>query len=153
MGEKKYIKQPGGGGTVVPPSVVDVAIFQEFGTVAQVTPAMRNWFKGQGVKLSPSTTEIRNPARSFVRSSIDENYNEIVKVIDNQTFKLMMGRTNITKALKLIGAYVQSLIQVRIETGTYTPLSDFTIEKKKSSKPLIDTGRLRQSVAYEVRFK
>ena len=38
-------------------------------------------------------------------------------------------------------------------TGNFKPLSEKTIKAKGSSKPLLDTGELRNSISYEVRNK
>lgn len=45
------------------------------------------------------------------------------------------------------------LVQEKIESGSYEPNAPSTIRKKKSDKPLIDTGRMRQSVKYVIRKK
>lgn len=150
MGEKTYIKQEGGGGTEVPPSIVDVAVFNEFGTHAQVTDAMRGWFKGQGVKLAPETTEIVSPERPFIRQAVDQNRDKIIDFIDSQLEDVLSFEIDTPTALKRIGQFVKNLIQQQFTKGDFAPLSDFTVNRKGSTKPLLNTGRLRQSVAYRV---
>ena len=70
------------------------------------------------------------PSRPFLRKSVDENAD-----------------------LKQIGVFGVGLVQEKIESGSYEPNAPSTIRKKKSDKPLIDTGRMRQSVKYVIRKK
>jgi hypothetical protein len=53
--------------------------------------------------------------------------------------------------MKLIGMRVVGDIQDRISDGIPPPNSPITIARKGSSKPLIDSGQLRQSISFEVR--
>ena len=57
------------------------------------------------------------------------------------------------KILKETGVFQVSLIQEKIENGSYEKNADATIERKGSDKPLIDTGRMRQSVHYVIEKK
>ena len=54
------------------------------------------------------------------------------------------------EALARTGQYIEGEIKRKIGSGPFTPNSPATIRKKKSSKPLIDTGHMRQSVRYEI---
>ena len=55
--------------------------------------------------------------------------------------------------MKEIGAFQKGLIQERIVEGSFTTNAEATIRKKKSATPLIDTGRMRQSVNFVIRKK
>ena len=57
------------------------------------------------------------------------------------------------QSLKQIGVFGVGLVQEKIESGSYEPNAPSTIRKKKSDKPLIDTGKMRQSVKYVIRKK
>ena len=46
---------------------------------------------------------------------------------------------------------MKDVIQESITEGAWEPNAPSTVAKKKSSKPLIDTGRMRQSVNYIIR--
>ena len=50
--------------------------------------------------------------------------------------------------LKRVGALGVRLVQEKIVSGSFKPNAPSTIRKKGSDKPLIDTGRMRQSVKY-----
>jgi phage gpG-like protein len=63
---------------------------------------------------------------------------------------------NLNLAFNQIGLFVISLIQEAFDTGgfgTWTPLSQKTIDAKGSDAILIDTGSLRRSVSHEVKTK
>ena len=55
--------------------------------------------------------------------------------------------------LEKIGVFQKGLIQRKIVDGTFEPNAPSTIRKKGSSRPLIDTGRMRQSVNFIIRRK
>ena len=56
----------------------------------------------------------------------------------------------IEQALGLVGSFVASLISKKIVDIKSPPNSPKTIEDKKSSNPLIDTGQLKNSITWEV---
>ena len=66
--------------------------------------------------------------------------------------KLLSG-AEAGEVLKLIGIYQKDLMQQEILDGGFLPNAPGTIRRKGSSKPLIDTGRMRQSVNYVIRKK
>ncbi len=92
------------------------------------------------------------PPRPFLRKSVDENEDKINEFIDHKASELMNG-ASAEQTLKDIGIFQKDLIQDKIEEGDFTPNAESTIRKKGSSKPLIDTGRMRQSVNYWIRQK
>lgn len=92
------------------------------------------------------------PSRPFLRKSVDENEDKINEFIDHKASELMNG-ASAEQTLKDIGIFQKDLIQDKIEEGDFTPNAESTIRKKGSSKPLIDTGRMRQSVNYWIRQK
>lgn len=90
------------------------------------------------------------PARPFLRQSVDENEDEIRSFCAQQVRKIASGGTA-EDALKKIGVKVKGIVQTTIKDGHFEPNAPSTIRKKHSSKPLIDTGRLRQSVNYHIK--
>lgn len=92
------------------------------------------------------------PARPFLRQSIDDNGDEIRAFCAQQARKIANGGTA-EQALKKIGIQVKSIVQKTIKDGDFVPNAPSTIRKKGSDKPLIDTGRLRQSVNYHIKPK
>lgn len=90
------------------------------------------------------------PARPFLRNSVDENEDVIRDQCGKELKKLTTGATAET-VLKRVGALGVRLVQEKIESGSFEPNAPSTIKKKGSDKPLIDTGRMRQSVKYVVK--
>lgn len=113
-------------------SVVTIGVIHEFG--------------------SPS---MNIPERSFLRSTSRENRSAYIKglvTVSSKAFKDgNLDSAKLTQGLGLIGRKMQDDIQSKIDTGPFAPNSEYTIAMKGSSKPLIDTGHLRQSIRYEVR--
>ena len=57
----------------------------------------------------------------------------------------------LTNSLHMAGVIAVRAVQDKIVAGPFAPLQPRTVARKKSSRPLIDTGQLRQSVSYVVR--
>ncbi|PWU04925.1 MAG: hypothetical protein C5B43_03995 [Verrucomicrobia bacterium] len=93
------------------------------------------------------------PQRSFMRTSFDENIQNIQNAISNEYTKVLDGTSTIKKSLNLIGLFGVDLIQQKIRQIRQPPNSPRTIAIKKSSKPLIDFGQMIQSVRHKVVVK
>lgn len=90
------------------------------------------------------------PERSFLRSTVDENranYNRIIRRLKDD---ILSGRRKIWESLSLLGQKVQTDVQRKIASNVPPPNAPSTIARKGSSRTLIDTGALRQSIRYEV---
>lgn len=92
------------------------------------------------------------PSRPFLRKSVDENEDKIRAFLEEKGEDIVAGATT-EQVLKEIGIFQKDLIQEKIKEGSYKPNALATIRRKGSSKPLIDTGRMRQSVNYEIKEK
>lgn len=92
------------------------------------------------------------PQRSFLRSAYDENLPMIDKMIQRVANGAVFG-LGTNAALNKLGNVVQGMVQRKIVDGPFVPNSPATIKRKKSSKPLIDTGHLRQSIRYVIERK
>jgi hypothetical protein len=90
------------------------------------------------------------PARPFVRSSYDENLATITRALSREYDKILAGDSTVNLSLKKIGALVSKFIVEKIKSIQTPPNSPRTIAIKKSSKPLVDFGQMRQSVRYTV---
>lgn len=106
-------------------NVVDVAIWNEFGTE-------------------------NIPARSFMRTAIAEHKKEYRDLGIQMAKDIIKGKGSIREGLQMIGLVAASDIQNKITEIQEPALAESTIERKGSTKPLINTGKLRQSVTYEV---
>lgn len=91
------------------------------------------------------------PERSFIRSTVFEQKQAIIELITQLKTDIYKGRMTVDKALDGIGSQVESLIKGKITDGdpAWDPLSEETIKRKGSAKPLIDTGQLLHSITYK----
>jgi len=88
------------------------------------------------------------PARAFLRKALnDPRLADNVARIAAQYYK---GSMPLASALARVGVASVSAIQTAIGSNIPPPLAPSTIAAKGSSKTLIDTGRLRQSIHYEI---
>lgn len=95
---------------------------------------------------------IKSPSRPFLRKSVDENEEKINHFLQSKKADLLQGKSA-EQVLKEIGLFQKDLIQEKITEGSFTPNAASTVRKKGSNKPLVDTGRMRQSVNYVIKKK
>ena len=93
----------------------------------------------------------RIPERSFLRSSLIENRETYKKYLARLLRQAIRGQITITDMYDRLGAIAAGGAQQKILDGPFKPLSKLTIKLKGSSKPLIDTGQLLQSITWEVK--
>ncbi|MFC1012992.1 hypothetical protein ACFGW2_03805 [Pasteurella multocida] len=87
------------------------------------------------------------PERPFLRQTLNDNQEKYISMFVN-LFKKGVEPEKIYEQLALIA---QADVQENIVRGNWVPNNAKTIKRKGSSKPLIDTGRLRQSITGVVR--
>ncbi len=93
------------------------------------------------------------PERSFIRAWIDNNKSRIRKFKIKLLDKLYKRQINAEQALKLLGEFAQGGIKKYIIDLRTPGNADSTVAKKGSSNPLIDTGRMLNSVRHKEFFK
>ena len=94
------------------------------------------------------------PSRPFMSISFDENISSINKTISEETSKILAGNSTVKTSLANIGKIHKDNIRNVIENVNILPkLAESTVRKKKSTKTLIDTRALVDSVTYKVRKK
>lgn len=93
------------------------------------------------------------PERSFLRSTVDENkeryFSQMVKDLGSTVDGDVMFSEQ--QVLKRMGLRAVADVQKKITELQDPPNAPSTIKRKGSSNPLIDTGRMRQSIDYEIR--
>lgn len=92
------------------------------------------------------------PARPFLRQTADNNGDKMAAFGGAQAMRLAKG-ASAESCLEAIGVFSKGLVQETIRDGSFEPNAPSTIKKKGSDKPLIDTGRMRQSVNYAIKRK
>ena len=86
------------------------------------------------------------PSRPFMRQSFDQNVNIIQRAQTGEYNSVLARKTTVKSALSRIGAWFVGVIQKRIVNLKSPPNDPNTIRQKNSSNPLVDTGKMRQSV-------
>lgn len=100
-------------------TMADIATFHEFGTV-------------------------NIPQRSFVRSTVDANFQKIQDYQMDQAAEVLLGDLTLDRALGKIGLQVATMMQERIKNVIPPPL------KSRQGTPLWNTGRLIRSITWQV---
>jgi hypothetical protein len=90
------------------------------------------------------------PQRSFIRGAYDDNKQLIEKLTTALASGAITSKMPLNAALNQVGNAIEGMIKNKIRDGPFKPNSPATIKRKGSSRPLIDTGHLRQSIRYKV---
>ena len=88
------------------------------------------------------------PSRPFLRDSVDKNAEKITSAGKACVKELVKGATA-ESIYKKLGSMQKGLVQQTITDGTFVPNAPRTVRrKKKSDKPLIDSGGMRRNVNF-----
>ena len=91
------------------------------------------------------------PKRAFVGPALSKNRLKYIKYIGKQLTPIIRRRQTMNQAWQTLGMIAVGDIQEYMVTASFTPLAPSTIKRKGSSKPLIDTGQMRQAITYRVK--
>lgn len=92
------------------------------------------------------------PERSFLRASLQKNEQRYVEMVEQGLFTVLSGTMSIDKLKYKLGLVAHRDVVNYISTANFTPLKPSTIKRrrKKSNRPLVDTGLLRNSLSFEI---
>lgn len=90
------------------------------------------------------------PERPFLRNAIAEGAAVLNKVNASNLAEIFNSKMQVTVGLERLGLKASSLVKQFIRNGEFQSLSPDTVKAKGSSKALIDTGLMIQSVTHEV---
>ena len=91
------------------------------------------------------------PERSFIRSTFITREADAKKMLARLVTGIVDDKIEVENGLRLLGAWAVAAVKNTITSGDIPPpLKAATIAKKKSSKPLVDTGQLINSIHFEV---
>lgn len=127
-----------------------IASVHEFGVDIGVTEKMRAFLHSIGIHLKPETTVIKIPERSFMRGGFDNKLHDIDKTIQHLLGQVFDGKLDAVTFYESIGGQVVSYLQEYLTALSSPPNHPVTVERKGSSQPLIDTGRLRDGITFKV---
>lgn len=99
------------------------------------------------------------PPRPFLIPGVASISDKVADVLGRGAKSALGGDTDAAeRAMLKAGLIGQAAVRHEITTGDFVPLSERTLEARKSrgvtrTSPLIDTGQLRNSITYVVRPK
>jgi len=100
-------------------------------------------------------SETRNiPARSFLRMPIETKQDDLVQTLDTGLVKDAIEQGDIKTVYKILGIAAEGIVKDAFRSsgyGQWQGNAQSTIDKKGSSRPLIDTGILMASVTSDVK--
>ena len=105
-------------------NVVDIAIWNEFGTD-------------------------KIPSRPFIRQCFADNQGLVEQHLQRIALNVANG-ADLQQALSRLGQWYQDKQKHTLRSYPWQPNSKATVKRKKSSKPLIDTAQLVNSIRYQV---
>lgn len=120
------------------PDRVDIGVFAKQGSDLVIYAASNEF----------GTSRI--PERSHLRAGIDEGKEKIDKFIASSFSRMFAGKSTKIIELGRLGLLGTSLVVGKINKGPFVKNKPSTIRAKKSSKPLIDTGRLIASYNHRI---
>lgn len=93
------------------------------------------------------------PPRSFLRMPIEHFSKEILKSLSGTTAKALLERGDYKGIFALLGASAEGFVKLAFASsgfGQWPPNAPSTVAAKGSSRPLIDSGQLRDSITSDV---
>jgi hypothetical protein len=91
------------------------------------------------------------PERSFIRRAMRENEGALARVMTRVARQIINDDLSIAEALEVLGHWGVSAIKATIKSGVTPELAPATIARKKSSKPLVDTGQLINAITFAIK--
>ncbi len=90
------------------------------------------------------------PPRPFLANAMRDNRGKYRRAMMKSARDVMLGNTALPTVLNKLGIMAQGDIQAEITALQSPPNAPNTIRQKGSSNPLIDTGRMRAAVTWDV---
>lgn len=127
-----------------------LAGIHEYGCKIKVTDKMRAYLHSQGLHLKASTEYITIPERAFLRTGFDRERDGVVDSVEAIMCDVMSGHMSVDQFLGMVGQILSSNIKDYATELDNPPNHPFTVARKKSSNPLVNTGDLIGSITYKV---
>ncbi len=93
-----------------------------------------------------------SPERSFLRRTFHEQKDRFAKAIAGASKRVVDGRVAPHAALGALGVLAATAVKNTIARGPHIPppLKPETVRRKKSRRPLVDTGQLLNSITWKI---
>lgn len=128
-----------------------LAGIHEYGCKIKVTDKMRAYLHSQGLHLKASTEYITIPERAFLRNGYDQGKDEVIHTAESILCDVLAGHMSVDMFLGQVGQWMTDHIKDYAVELDGPPNHPFTVSRKKSSNPLVDTGDMIGSITYEVK--
>jgi hypothetical protein len=129
------------------PTATEIGIFAEKGSEL-VIYASTNEF---GTDRAGAGHNIIIPERSFMRSTYEDCKRDIIKKIESIKIRLFTGNFDARQFFTEMGAWFKGKVQEKIAQGDFVPNAPSTLAAKApKTHPLINRGRMRQSIAFRL---
>lgn len=132
------------------PLDIMVGYLQE--TAGEDENGVSNLQKAWANEFGVNDKKIKIPERSFIRSTIVENQDKIYEELARIERTLFGGEEkSIERAQEKLAVFIIGLIKAKMKRSPEWAVANapYTIEQKKSSVPLIDTGDLRNNLDWK----
>lgn len=127
-----------------------LASIHEYGCIIEVTPKMRKYLAATGLHLKKTTTHITIPERAFLRNGYDENKNAVIDIAEDLLVDVLGGTMSADQLFEAIGLEMKSRIQDYARDLNNPPNHPYTVDRKGSSNPLVDSGDMIGAISYKV---
>lgn len=131
-------------------TVLMIARVQEFGLQIKVTDKMRGYLAANGLYLKKTTEFINIPERSYIRAGFDKERETFLKAGQRLLSQVISLNLPPETFFETYGDYLSKQIRKFLNELSSPPNHPYTIKNKGSSNPLVNTGRLRDSITYKV---
>lgn len=91
------------------------------------------------------------PQRDALRPPLINNKDKYVQLMATGFANALADGTDPNIVYEKIGIVASDDVKAYFLDGSFKELNEATVERKGSSKPLVDTGEMRNSITYEVR--
>lgn len=159
------------------PTVLQVAIWNNYGAVIVPRTKKALWAEG----MAHPVMKVVIPARPFMQQAVPRVVKKVnaalrfilkelkrrgktiasMSCFDADDLAELLGQKppkgphevgkELNLLFRIIGQVAADELKMTITDGDYAPNAPFTVQRKKSSHPLIDKGKLRESVTYVIR--
>lgn len=90
------------------------------------------------------------PERSFLRSAMRENRQNIQNMLEASVKNVLLKGASVKTELSKLGLFGQSIVRRKILSNIPPPNAASTLARKNGTRTLVDTRHLVQQIAWEV---
>ncbi len=105
----------------------------------------------KGLHLKKSTSVIKIPERSFLRSGHDECVDEILNMTEKAISQVISGKMGSHKLIDWVGEQMATHIKEYAASLSTPPNHPYTVDQKGSSNLLNDTGDMINEISWRTK--